>query len=168
MPRLIMICVGLTGIFFAAGAVALAGSRQAYHDPFAPYEAIMPGQPSEMLKAYPCNIYRDDVATQHCTFSLKEGPFDSVHVIFDHDAIKWIGFNVRQGSLHLSDLVLCWGKPASVKQNFPDDFTEWAEVHWSKQGYVVIAADWRDAHPGYHLPIYYISKTDKWQPCRSS
>src|SRR5690348_2535700 len=84
MWRVMMIGLRLTVILCVAEGVMLAGSWQVPYDPFAPYEAIMPGQPSDALEHYPCNIYRDDASTIYCTFTLKEGPFNSVSVQYDH------------------------------------------------------------------------------------
>ena len=163
----VMICVRLTFILCMAESVVLAGTRQARHDPVAPYEAIMPGQPPDALERYPCNIYRRDASTVYCAFSPKDGPFSSVSVQYGH-IIKRIAFVVRPDSLHLSDLILCWGAPISVgPQNSPDEIG-WTDVEWGKQLYAEIAAGWNGARLSYLLPVYYVAIDSDWQTCRSS
>src|SRR6185369_7261679 len=98
MWRVVRIYLRLAGIFVVSIglAVVLAGSRQAYHDPFAPYEGVMPGQPSEMLKTYACNAFRDNAPTANCMVALKDGPFSSVQAAYDY-TIQRMDFTVRPG-----------------------------------------------------------------------
>ena len=167
MWRVLIICVRLTIILWLVEGAVLASSRSAYHDPFASYETIMPGQPSANLENYLCNIYKDDALPIYCTFALKEGSFDSVAVIYDH-AIKWIGFTVRSDRLHLSDLILCWGNPTSIEQDYRLYEIGRTDVHWSKQIFANIIADQKDTHRSYLLPIYYVSIDGEWKSCPSS
>src|SRR5258708_20881982 len=152
MWRLMMICVRLTTICCVAEGVVVALSRSSYHDPFALYAAIMPGQPSDNLEHYPCTTYRVDASTMHCTFALKEGAFDSVNVVYDH-AIRWIAFTVRPDSLYLGDLILCWGKPTSVTADEPDVSrfeTGLIVIQWGRQFSAVIDT----ARFGHSSPLY--------------
>src|SRR5258708_6421737 len=142
MWRMWMICVRLTVVLCVAEGVVLAGSRQAYHDPFAPYETIIPGQSSDPLEHYPCNVHRINASTMYCTFSLTEGPFSSVSVQYDH-VVKRIAFVVRPDGLHLSDLMLCWGEATSVGPQHNPDEIGWVDVEWGKQLYVAIHGDWQ-------------------------
>jgi hypothetical protein len=163
-----MIAVGLTATLFTVGVVVLAGSRQAYRDPFAPYEAIMPGHSSETLKQYPCVTWTDAATTRPCNIALKEDHFDYVQVDYDDHIITQLAFIVHSGSLRLSDLILCWGWPTSVKPSYPVyEGLGWTEVHWSKQLYAIILADSFDLHLNYFLPIYNIVIADKLPSCRS-
>ncbi|MHB8625804.1 MAG: hypothetical protein ACYDBJ_01555 [Aggregatilineales bacterium] len=167
MWRIVLICVGLVGILSVIEIVVLAGSRRAYDDPFAPYAAIMPGQPSAALEQYPCNIYIDDASTAHCTFALTDGPFDSVHVVYD-EVIKWIDFTIHPGSLHLGDLIQCWGKLNSVMPNTAQFRRGFVDVNWDQQRYAAVVAGRYDTRPNFLLAIRDVSIAGQWQPCRSS
>jgi hypothetical protein len=163
MWRVLMIGVRLTIVLCGIEGMVLAGSA-AYHDPFASYTTMMPGQPSTNLEIYPCNIYRDGALTEYCTFELKEGSFDSVAVEYDH-VIKRIGFTVRPDRLHLSDLIVCWGAPTSVEPNYRLNEIGRTDVHWSRQIFANLLADQKDTHLSYLLPIYYVSIAGEWRPC---
>ena|SRR5258708_2634381 len=167
MWRIVMICVGLMGLLSGTEIVMLAGTRQPYRDPFTPYEAIMPGQPAEALQQYPCNLYRDETSTAHCTFALQEGPFDFVQVVYDH-TITWIGFTVHPGNLYLGDLIQCWGKFSSIELDNPKFRTPYADVFWGQQKNATIFADRHGTHLSFLLPIHSVSIAGEYQKCRSS
>jgi hypothetical protein len=161
MRWLIVICAGVTGILLLAEIGVVAGSRELYPDPFAQYEAIMPGQPSESVTAYPCHLYMDDASTAHCTFASKESPFDSVYVVYDH-VVKSISFSVHPDSLHMRDLILCWGQPARLAPAPPLDSTHWKNLWWDNQRSALVALD---RNSTYLQRIYYVSVHDKWESC---
>jgi hypothetical protein len=165
MWRMLKTRVWLIIVLSLVAGTVLAGTRQPLYDPFAAYEAIMPGQPSANLEKYPCDIYGDDTSTV-CTFSLKEGSFASVAIGYDH-AIKWISFAVRSGKLYLSDLILCWGKPTSVVPDYSLHETRWRYLRWGKPPSATIIASQNDADLGYLLPIYYVSISGEWKSCTS-
>jgi hypothetical protein len=165
MWRMLITRVWLTIILSLVAGAVLAGTRQALHNPFAAYEAIMPGQPSANLENYPCNTYGDDTSTV-CTFSLKEGSFRSVAVGYDH-TIKWISFTVRSGRLYLSDLILCWGRPTGVVPSNRLYEIGRTDLHWGMQRFANFIADQNDTRLSYLLPIYYVSIAGEWKSCHS-
>ena len=58
--RVAMVCLPMILILFMVEVAVLAGIRLVYagpnSDPFAPYEAIMPGQHPSVLDQYPCQF----------------------------------------------------------------------------------------------------------------
>lgn len=167
MWRLAKMSMLLTGGFFIGQIAILSAGRAAYSDPFAPYAAIMPGQPSSNLEQYACKPSNDEETTALCSFTLKDGRFDAASVLYDH-VIKRVGFHARRGGLTMGDLMQCWGKPNSVRPDFSASSVGLLNVGWGKQHYAVIDA----AHHGarlsdYFLPIYAVSIETPSQPCRS-
>jgi hypothetical protein len=124
---ILILCVG-------EGA-ALAVGRLVYHDPFAPYEALMPGRPiapaSRMFHfdAQPegdapgtirCVVNLDDPAfvsmtapgTTRCVVNLDDPAFVSITATGTLDTFTQTVLHVT--NLRVGDVVLRWGRPDSV------------------------------------------------------
>ena len=168
MWRLAKICVLLTGGLFVSQVAILSAGRTAYRDPFAPYAAIMPGQPSSNLDQYSCNIIYDNTSIVFCSFSLKEGRFHSATVLYDK-VIRKVGFHVRPDDLAMGDLMECWGKPSGVTPDFSAYSMGLLDVHWGNPQYAAIDAAYHGARlSDYFLPISSVSIEEQWRSCRGA
>jgi len=151
----------LLGILIIGQMAARGGARLTYKDPFAPYQAIMPGQLANVLERYACDppfTDKTSADTTSCLFKPEGGPIIVIFVQYDH-IIRRIGFSVRQGNLHLVDLTQCWGRPTGLVPDVSAYEMGLLDVHWGKQLYIVFdAVQYGDAgRLNYALPISYIS-----------
>ena len=129
------------------GGMQLVFARE-YLDPFAPFEAIMPGQPSGALSQYSCRIEQtpkliDDLSI--CRIYPGEGPFYQIVVVFDHRILR-IVFKTER--LRVGDLIQRWGRP-DVTRNGRGDFY----IEWHKALYAVAAPLSFRGRFSYLLPV---------------
>jgi hypothetical protein len=151
-----MLSVFSLGLLSAFEVIIILCKAQPYHDPFVPYQSIMPGQPPDALKQFACDSYRDEEATTHCIFSLTDGPFDSVHVAYDK-TIKSVRFMVHPGSLHLSDLLGYWGNFKKLRSLIPKFRTGFVNIDWDNQNYAIVIARGYNRHLPGLVPVYEVS-----------
>jgi hypothetical protein len=99
-----------------AGMVTLSGVTLQPADPFADYEAILPGQIRHALNAYEftCNAVDARYAqTNYCIYKPTTGTFSLVEVLIDQDdKITEVDFTLRDSLFRVGDLMLLWGKPS--------------------------------------------------------
>jgi hypothetical protein len=115
--RPVIYAIGLlTPALFVVELTVFAGTRLVHtggdSDPFAPYEAIMPGQPTTALEQYPCQFERAselDTDATVCRIRPGEGIFSQVIVLFHGDRIWQVVFKME--GLRVGDLVQRWGYP---------------------------------------------------------
>jgi hypothetical protein len=161
MRRLVMISIFLITTLSTLEIVARAVGRLIYQDPFAPYQAIMPGEPSSALEHYPCQRREGGMTgtqTTFCTFIPGEGPFDFVTIEYEYNGvIKQIGFSVQRNRLYLGDLLPCWGKPISLEPEGSDFEKGYIDMHWGKHVYAGFDTLHYGSRLSYRLPIEYVS-----------
>ena len=133
-------------------------------DPFTPYEAIMPGQPSAALGQYPCHfekgLDRDSEPTL-CRIRPEGGIFSEVIALFqDADRIRQVTF--KPEALHVGDLIQRWGFP-----DIRDDNREFVYLRWRRGVvYAVVSPDTQARRFSYWLPVYSIilSEAERSRP----
>jgi hypothetical protein len=111
-----------------------------YPDPFAPYDAIMPGQSIKALENYPrCHlspvifIYGIPGTQSACRIPLVDAPFYMIDVTADKDTIQSLWFGAEH--LQVVDLVREWGTPDSVYKS------QWQyTLCWRKQRVFAVTA----------------------------
>jgi hypothetical protein len=156
MWRLVVMVAPLSLIFFAAQAMVLAGTRLAYPgesaDPFAPYEAIMPGQ-LVALSNYPCDPSTTDLYLQNvlCEIHPDSGPFVSVSShIFNR---RFVQTSFSSHDLSIGDVVSRWGRPDAITTT--DGFFY---VLWNNRGLIgIIDPIGPIGRFHYVLPIEYFT-----------
>lgn len=128
MRWLVLRCVPLTLIFFAAQVGVLIWLQLVYPgeyaDPFAPYEAMMPGQVITP-EAAPC-IYRIEYRMTPmtiCRLQPSDGVFASVIAIIRGNRVNATYFIANK--LYLGDIVRQWGKPDSIGKLGPNLIVSW-------------------------------------------
>lgn len=90
---------------------------EGYVDPFTPYEAIMPGKPTEMLVDYPCAV--PDLPLNFsprpvCVLSPDEGLITHITVIAADETITQL--IIAADGLQLLDVVQRWGQPDAQQE----------------------------------------------------
>jgi len=151
----------LTPALFAVELTVLGGMRLAntgeYPDPFAPYEAIMPGQPVAALEQYPCQFEKAldrEPEPSFCRIRPGEGVFSEVIVLFYNDKIWQVVFKTEV--LRVGDLVQRWGYP---------DFNDDNGVYFSLQGHGAMDAVIALRNPmrrfNFLLPVSSLVLTDE-------
>ncbi len=131
------------------GGTGLANTR-GYPDPFAPYEAIMPGQPTTALEHYPCQferVYAMETEPTVCRLRLNERIFDEVIVQFYGDKIWQVVF--KPEGLHFGELVQRWGFP-DIDAIYPHS----VYMHWGETVYATISPIDTRRRSSYLLPVY--------------
>jgi hypothetical protein len=132
MWRLWLVGIRMTLIFLAAQVAALAGSRLAYPedyaDPFAPYEAIMPGQlvaPGD----YACDPPASDLSNQsvRCELRADSSHFGSVSATIL--GRRFIQISFRGHDLYIGDVVSRWGRPDMISRT-----DQYFYVLWNNRG----------------------------------
>ncbi len=133
MQRLVLYLVMPPILFlFVAELTVLGGAGLAYPgeypDPFAPYEAMMPGQWAVASRELPCDfliIYRfgDTVA---CELWPLEGPF--VSVASNTYRGNFVRSSFSADDLYVGDVIRHWGRPdLVVKFNHRSFYVLWAD-----------------------------------------
>jgi len=133
MWRLAAMCVPMTLVFFAAQMTVLAGSWLAYPedyaDPFAPYEAVMPGQ-LVALSDYPCDPPTTDLYLQSVRCEIHP---DSSHVVSVSSDIfngRFVQTWFSGHDLYIGDVVRHWGRPDVIIAK--DD--QYFYMRWNNRG----------------------------------
>src|SRR5690242_12077657 len=115
MWRLLKVWIILTTTVFVSVSTVLMTTRRTYRDPFAPYEALMPGQSINGLRDYPCRLRITQVknsdfrGVDYCRFEANYGVFGEVTLNINDNIITQItASNIQPDALSLGDLVLCW------------------------------------------------------------
>lgn len=130
MWRVVVKCFPVTLVFFAAQVAVLVGSRMTYPneypDPFAPYEAMMPGQ-EITVEDVPCDfiIRREYDETTSCETYPKNEVFNSVT-----SSVSGSGFVQTVFSFNhvlVGDIIRHWGRPDSVERLGPNFVVSWGE-----------------------------------------
>jgi hypothetical protein len=118
--------------FFAMGLMVLGVARLGFagrdSDPFAPYDAIMPGQSSAVLNDFPCKFYSDSLvqyAPTLCTIRAAQGDIKNVMILVD-DQISQVSYvSFISESLRYGDLVRHWGRPDVIRKIGMSLFLDW-------------------------------------------
>lgn len=127
-----------------------------YPDPFAPYAAIMPGQPSAVLSHYPCHFEKQLERSFEpilCRIRPKDGVFSEVVAHFQNDRIWQVEF--KPEGLRVGDLVLHWGIPDLGQDDGGLIYIRW---HGGTV-YAVVSPDSQKRQYNYLLPVYSIILT---------
>lgn len=98
-------------------------------DPFAPYDAIMPGQPMTAVARHSCSVsfLPPEIAYRvfYCHIHPRNGPFLAVSVVGQDDTIRALSFRVQ--GLRVGDLVQRWGRPNVVQKRKRYYLMRWGE-----------------------------------------
>jgi len=151
-------------IMFCGEMIVLAAARLTYHDPFAPYRTIMPGQPTDALKSYTCQrpIHRNSgLDNNFCQIDGEDDIVDEVIVTNSNHLIATTVFIIEPDTLRLGDLVLCWGKPIYTNDYF-DPETSKVDLYWDNQAYARVMVDQAEPPLNYFLPVSRISIERQW------
>ncbi|MEO8394717.1 MAG: hypothetical protein ABI700_17110 [Chloroflexota bacterium] len=157
MWLLLKICIVLTAILFIAQAAFLDEAKQTYHDPIAPYLDIMPGQSTDLLKDF-CQLnagVKTGVEMGYCDFEAGDEIFGRVTVVESDHRITQLTLMVQPNRLTLGNLLLCWGKPIHVTQEYPETGSGY-NLFWDNEFTAHIAATYY-RKMDYYLPITYLS-----------
>lgn len=124
----------LIGAFLAllvlTAVTAVQAMRPAdYHDPFLPFDPLVPGQPTTVLDSTRCDTryYFNNRGEDgyYCHSQLADGPFQSVMVTATGDRITAVWFSVAD--LRVGDLVYRWGRPDSIRRTRHHHLLRWAD-----------------------------------------
>ena len=165
MGTALRLCALLMTVLFGVEVMALDAARAKPRDIFAPYLAIMPGQPAEALQDYPC-IPQAEMSrggTDFCQFEPGDGVFSQITVIKSSRLIIQTGFVVVPNSLSLGDAILCWGKPSHQKEETPRTEVS-LSLYWDNQIRARVRPDIDLAYMDYFAPITYLSVEHVWKP----
>jgi hypothetical protein len=134
MGVVLKLCVLLTTILFGGVMAALGASSLAYHDPFAPYAAIMPGESADAaMKDHPCQWIGgmfNGAEQGFCQFQVVDSVFSQVTVIKSNYQILHLAFAVQPNRMRLGDLMLCWGKPNDFGLGIPESTGLIVDARW--------------------------------------
>ncbi len=155
MRKIAAIFVVITLVLLMSQVVVLGAAKlvypDGYTDPFVPYEAIMPGQPSdvfrEYLYEYSCRFSNADSNTLDCLIDSGDGTFSSVIIQFYNHTIREVNFIADR--LYVIELVGRWGYPTVIARH--DDFFY---LRWGShvRAFVVLAQRF-----SYRLPVLSVA-----------
>ena len=167
MRRLLRVCVLLTAIVFSTEVMVLAAARLNYHDPFAPYSPIVPGQPADAVKEYPCSLLfgmSNGVEVGYCQFEVVDSVFSKVRVIVSDRIITRTEFVVQPNRLRVGDLILCRGEPLYIERGDRIDETPFVNIFWVNQMSARASVEQHGAQLEHLLPVNSISIEHLWRP----
>jgi hypothetical protein len=125
---LVLMALALTSVGIAL-LVSKAFSAPEAIDPFASYDAIMPGQPMTAAALYSCSVsyLPSEIAYRvfYCQIHPRNGLFLSVSIIGQDDTIRALSFGVQ--GLRVGDLVQRWGRPDVVQKRRRYYLIRWGE-----------------------------------------
>ena len=122
------LCLNNRDLFLAV-VIVLAGTGLAngeYADPFALYEAMMPGQPATVSGncAWRYETIPASMGEQiYCEIYPSEGPF--VSVFADVHNARFVGISFYANDLYVGDIVRHWGWPALIGKNGSQFYARW-------------------------------------------
>lgn len=137
-----LLMVGFSIVVWAVLSVESLIDPGGNPDPFAPYSALLPGQPSTVLDQYPCS-------QEHlpylfiCHVGLESPNFDSILVTTGDGKIMRVEFVVKK--LQVVDLVHRWGQPDWVQQSRSHYI-----LHWDVGVVAFAPTGWRFS---FQLPV---------------
>ncbi len=170
MGQVFRVFMLLMGISFAVGIAVVASTRLAYPDPFNPYLAIMPGQSTDGLEDYPCQFratLRNQIELGSCQFDAKYGIFTQVVLeVSNHIITRMTSFEIQPGALYLGNLILCWGNPIYVANNYPNQ-TLSLDLYWQNQMHAQVSPVRYTEKPDYSLSVTFLSIGGDWKPVAS-
>jgi hypothetical protein len=107
-----------------------------YVDPFAEYNALMPGQPATAIAGFACSklyhhAYEYDPIT-YCQIRPKDGPIVLISVSSREDKIQRISFSMN--GMEFGDLVMRWGRPNDIKLSKRYYFGIWKDGIYATAG----------------------------------
>ena len=130
MKLLVRVSAALITILCVGEVAALAVGRLIYRDPFAPYEALMPGQPiASASRAGHCDAepVGDGPEFIRCVAHLDDPVFVSVTATGNQDTIIQTAFQVKD--LRVGDVVVRWRTPELVT-----NYRYLVYVYWHDDG----------------------------------
>jgi hypothetical protein len=140
---------------FAVQLTILGGTRLVYaggySDPFAPYEAIMPGQPTRALESYRCQFeraYELETEATICRIYPDNSIFSQVSVLFHGDRIWQVVF--KPEGLSFGYLVQRWGSPDDIAASNRHSIN----LIWDNSVYAVLSSIDTGKRVNYLLPVY--------------
>jgi hypothetical protein len=126
---LTLIALAVTSVG-AVMLVSTAFSSAEDIDPFASYDAIMPGQPMTAVAHYSCTGSYLPLETAYrefyCQIRPSNGPFLSVSIVGQDDMIQALSFTVK--GLRVGDLIQRWGRPSVVQKRKRYYLIRWGEA----------------------------------------
>lgn len=144
MGRLIQSAIELGISLFLGGMVMVAAARITYHDPFATYAQIMPGQSTDALDTYHCrlhttfkNLIVSEGNTRFCQFIPDDRFFASITVYAWGTTITRISFLIQPNQIRFGDLLWCWGTPSHTMY-YPRGVPAVIQVRWQKSQIVAL------------------------------
>ena len=164
MERLVKLLLVMAVMMFVGTGTILGAARLTYHNPLAPYLAIMPGNSIEAIEDYPCPLVASmssGVEVSSCEFDPKDGRFSSVTVIKSKQVIVRIAFDVQPNRLHFGDLVLCWGAPMYVAENSKTE-APILNMYWGNQVHARVVPRQSSRQASYFLPVAALSIEREW------
>ncbi len=140
----VLLIVASEAIFLTTGKLV----AEEQPNPFADYEAIMPGQSTQALTPYACQypstVYAVISTITQCHITLIGEPFSAVTVIFGNGQIQQLLFTVND-ALNTGDLAGQWGRPDVIEKSDIAFLLTWDE------GISAIAT--LDTTFDYNLPV---------------
>jgi hypothetical protein len=124
----------LAGLIVTIKVVGLFLVQGDYTDPFARYDAIMPGNPISVLSAYHCSVSQSRINGRlnldhfSCAIFPQDGFFDIIHVEGRNGKITELTFYATHVSL--GELALHWKPVVRPKANI-------TFIGWSTHNYLV-------------------------------
>ncbi|MBZ0303220.1 MAG: hypothetical protein K8J31_25970 [Anaerolineae bacterium] len=153
--RVLLACAGMLVMVLAIGlalVVGAMGQRVQPSNPFAAYLPILPDQPLEALKDYPCTTafsaypFGDYSGEIYCQLRPEDGVFGLIAVYGKQGAVRSVAFGVE--NLRLGDVVQFWGEPNEIRIR-----KHYFSLRW---GNYLYASGNSSGRFGYWSPIRYL------------
>jgi hypothetical protein len=171
MRRLLRAGVLLLLVLFAANFTALEAARSAFHDLFAPYAALLSGQPIDTATTDSCRFLAPPGSATmlgSCQFSEQFGIFQQATLSVRRQVITELtAFNTQVNTLYLGDLIVCWGKPITIVNSEPSG-EYMVDLYWSDKRHVQISGAHIGRTPNYFLPVRSITINAMLPACTPS
>ncbi len=162
MGRLATLWIPIAAALFMSELVVLVGSALrytgGYPDPFALYEAMMPGQSINSSELSPCRfqemwLVRDMIG--YCQLYPDASPFRLVTIKAQGDRVQRL--SLRAYGLFYGDVVARWGMPDVVEPIVTENEEMIIHARWRSGVYAITSP----IDPAVQLtsltPIYYLS-----------
>ncbi len=142
-----LIVLGGTGLVYPGG----------YPDPFAPYEAMMPGQTIGSSALSLClfdNMLLVRDMTGYCQLHSDNDAL-LVTIMVQFDVVQRLSF--RGGHFQFGDLVKRWGRPTVIETFATESQAVIFHTRWSSGIYAILTPAEPDGRLNYLAPVHYLS-----------
>jgi len=166
------VSVSVLLILFLSEMMVLGGMRLAnasgYPDPFAPYEAAMPGRSIDSAALFPCRFREMRLVRDMTGYCQLHSDNDTLLVTFTVQFDRFRRLSYRGGNFQFGDLVNRWGYPDGIETIATRNGVLVFHARWNSGVYAIINPVQLSMRLNYFAPVYYLAIEGEQSPISGS